>query len=122
MSKRLPKVCRGVSKVLALWLIVLSLPVSAYGISQVSAKTGSGRGTVTPGSSIIPNGASQDFIISSSGGTIGYVTLDGGIVTVFKTGGIGKTMAIVTIRENGKKRTLIVYFTKSGTDMKSEDP
>lgn len=107
--------------IMALWLM-MSVPPSAYGISRVITKIGSGRGTVTPGSAIIPDGASQDFIIGSTGGAIGYVTLDGKIVSVFKAGGIGKTMAIVTVQDNGKTRTLVVYITRSGRNFNTEDP
>lgn len=93
---------------------VMSFSAYALGASKVMTKIGSGAGTVTPGNAIVPPGASLDFVISTPSGVISYVTLDNSIVSVFKAGGIGKSMAIATVPANGKSRTLIVYFSMAG--------
>src|ERR1039458_9975188 len=90
--------------------LLLLLPVSGQAVSTVKTKVGSGTGSIIPATSVIATGANQDSIISASSGTIGYVTLDDSIITVFKVGGIGKTSAIVTVPENAKQRILVVYF------------
>lgn len=100
-------------KILVCCSALLLIVTPAAASSQVTAKIGSGTGTVSPGSAIIPTGANLDFIINTANGRISYVSLDGMIVSVFKFGGLGKQSAILTIRENGKQRRLMVYFSSA---------
>ena len=100
---------RKVLTVVLFLLLFISTAAFAQGASLVQTKIGGGIGSITPVTAVIPPGASQDFIITAKG-TIGYVTIDNNVVTVFRVGGINKPMAIVTVSANGKPRTLNVYF------------